>query len=100
MLSYLLCLMAMIVVIFCLIVRLPPRSTRTDTLFPYTTLFRSSGPRTRPAVAVRWAYRSRTPEDGGRKHHGGHRQFSRYAGRCSGTGAVDYQRLLDRKSVV
>src|SRR3546814_19526691 len=27
--------------IFCLIVRRPPRSTRTDTLFPYTTLFRS-----------------------------------------------------------
>src|SRR3546814_20652663 len=25
-----------------LIIRLPPRSTRTDTLFPYTTLFRSS----------------------------------------------------------
>src|SRR3546814_2690035 len=26
-------------------IRLPPRSTRTDTLFPYTTLFRSaSGP--------------------------------------------------------
>src|SRR3546814_19176298 len=24
--------------------RRPPRSTRTDTLFPYTTLFRSSGP--------------------------------------------------------
>src|SRR3546814_6818938 len=24
-------------------IRLPPRSTRTDTLFPYTTLFRSSG---------------------------------------------------------
>src|SRR3546814_11388306 len=23
----------------------PPRSTRTDTLFPYTTLFRSAGPR-------------------------------------------------------
>src|SRR3546814_6492569 len=23
--------------------RLPPRSTRTDTLFPYTTLFRSQG---------------------------------------------------------
>src|SRR3546814_2089588 len=23
--------------------RLPPRSTRTDTLFPYTTLFRSNG---------------------------------------------------------
>src|SRR3546814_5759874 len=26
---------------FFLIIRLPPRSTRTDTLFPYTTLFRS-----------------------------------------------------------
>src|SRR3546814_10778559 len=26
-------------------IRLPPRSTRTDTLFPYTTLFRSDGPR-------------------------------------------------------
>src|SRR3546814_21082347 len=27
--------------VFFLIVRRPPRSTRTDTLFPYTTLFRS-----------------------------------------------------------
>src|SRR3546814_3915327 len=26
---------------FCLIIRLPPRSTRTYTPFPYTTLFRS-----------------------------------------------------------
>src|SRR3546814_13680957 len=25
-------------------IRRPPRSTRTDTLFPYTTLFRSCGP--------------------------------------------------------
>src|SRR3546814_18217306 len=25
-------------------IRRPPRSTRTDTLFPYTTLFRSDGP--------------------------------------------------------
>src|SRR3546814_5398160 len=25
-------------------IRQPPRSTRTDTLFPYTTLFRSPGP--------------------------------------------------------
>src|SRR3546814_4732914 len=28
-------------------IRRPPRSTRTDTLFPYTTLFRSDGNRTR-----------------------------------------------------
>src|SRR3546814_20711601 len=26
---------------FCLLIRRPPSSTRTDTLFPYTTLFRS-----------------------------------------------------------
>src|SRR3546814_19128647 len=25
-------------------IRRPPKSTRTDTLFPYTTLFRSDGP--------------------------------------------------------
>src|SRR3546814_1619602 len=28
--------------IFFLMIRRPPRSTRTDTLFPYTTLFRST----------------------------------------------------------
>src|SRR3546814_4284258 len=30
-----------LLVVFFLMVRRPPRSTRTDTLFPYTTLFRS-----------------------------------------------------------
>src|SRR3546814_4492167 len=30
-----------IVLFFLLMIRRPPRSTRTDTLFPYTTLFRS-----------------------------------------------------------
>src|SRR3546814_15059687 len=30
-----------IVLFFFLMIRRPPRSTRTDTLFPYTTLFRS-----------------------------------------------------------
>src|SRR3546814_16617462 len=34
---------------FFLMIRRPPRSTRTDTLFPYTTLFRSP----RPAAPVR-----------------------------------------------
>src|SRR3546814_17856795 len=32
-------------------IRRPPRSTRTDTLFPYTTLFRSQGMRDAVAVA-------------------------------------------------
>src|SRR3546814_3695746 len=31
-------------------IRRPPRSTRTDTLFPYTTLFRSSHPLLREAA--------------------------------------------------
>src|SRR3546814_10776913 len=30
------------IVFFFLMIRRPPRSTRTDTLFPYTTLFRSA----------------------------------------------------------
>src|SRR3546814_15324017 len=30
--------------VFFLMIRRPPRSTRTDTLFPYTTLFRSLQP--------------------------------------------------------
>src|SRR3546814_12952195 len=30
-----------VIVVFFLMIRRPPRSTRTDTLFPYTTLFRS-----------------------------------------------------------
>src|SRR3546814_9009251 len=40
-------------------IRRPPRSTRTDTLFPYTTLFRSSGgdlARNAPAFARAFQY--------------------------------------------
>src|SRR3546814_4670360 len=33
---------------FFLMIRRPPRSTRTDTLFPYTTLFRSTAGKTPP----------------------------------------------------
>src|SRR3546814_14973589 len=49
---------------FFLMIRRPPRSTRTDTLFPYTTLFRSTGdPGGRPR---RRARRCATPVDGWR----------------------------------
>src|SRR3546814_12464634 len=34
--------MLIVLCFFFLMLRRPPRSTRTDTLFPYTTLFRSS----------------------------------------------------------
>src|SRR3546814_12375328 len=39
-------------IIFFLMIRRPPRSTRTDTLFPYTTLFRSALQRLRSAVGL------------------------------------------------
>src|SRR3546814_9554674 len=41
------CLYLWIFIFFFLMIRRPPRSTRTDTLFPYTTLFRSRQFRTR-----------------------------------------------------
>src|SRR3546814_2562789 len=37
---------------FFLMIRRPPRSTRTDTLFPYTTLFRSYEGRAVPPLCV------------------------------------------------
>src|SRR3546814_10477321 len=47
--------------LFFLMIRRPPRSTRTDTLFPYTTLFRSlvyiRDPRVRSAALLRAAGR-------------------------------------------
>src|SRR3546814_5044227 len=42
-------------------IRRPPRSTRTDTLFPYTTLFRSLQPRHRACA---------DPRDGGARSRG------------------------------
>src|SRR3546814_7642413 len=39
-------------------IRLPPRSTRTDTLFPYTTLFRSRDPLARRALDLDLALQS------------------------------------------
>src|SRR3546814_6052989 len=48
-------------------IRRPPRSTRTDTLFPYTTLFRSSGhgtllSHTRRKLMSRHSYCKRSEE--------------------------------------
>src|SRR3546814_19204513 len=48
---------------FFLIIRRPPRSTRTDTLLPYTTLFRSAGrPCGGPSTRVRDAGGGTVPQ--------------------------------------
>src|SRR3546814_17505377 len=51
--------------LFFLMIRRPPRSTRTDTLFPYTTLFRSQWRDVRAYDAVdleQWLERSATTQ--------------------------------------
>src|SRR3546814_13242320 len=74
-------------------IRRPPRSTRTDTLFPYTTLFRSRGAGSR-GTEVRNAHpqndrrqgaldlwrRSRDPEGHHRKRPGSRRMMYLTAG--------------------
>src|SRR3546814_4473455 len=60
-------------------IRRPPRSTRTDTLFPYTTLFRSSGDlfrrhrqrQDRGAAAARYLRPRRAADRGRRERRGG-----------------------------
>src|SRR3546814_11450448 len=42
------CGIRFVIIVFCFMIRRPPRSTRTDTLFPYTTLFRSARPSAKP----------------------------------------------------
>src|SRR3546814_5756566 len=44
-------------------IRLPPRSTRTDTLFPYTTLFRSISKSRSPSISIPKAARSITAQE-------------------------------------
>src|SRR3546814_20282296 len=60
---------------FFLMVRLPPRSKRTDTLFPYTTLFRLHGGAVRRRTALFSPRRCRPRHDRleGRTTHAGTR---------------------------
>src|SRR3546814_12636950 len=71
-----------------------PRSTRTDTLFPYTTLFRSTG---RKRHAPRTTGRADTP--GSRQGNGGHqadRRERRQPGEDRGQRRVSRQRAARR----
>src|SRR3546814_17198945 len=54
----------MLFLIFCLMILRPPRSTRTDTLFPYTTLFRSNSLPKSAMSPITKRRSKRSPEDG------------------------------------
>src|SRR3546814_12966887 len=97
-------------------IRRPPRSTRTDTLFPYTTLFRSARLACRSAEAPRGEHAVHRPEA---RHmlgivpvvelllvravdvHPVHEQAARVPGRRLVAGQdLDARPAPDRKSVV
>src|SRR3546814_4334825 len=82
---------------FCLMIRRPPKSTRTDTLFPYTTLFRSV--RRRLVAARRSVDRpppgGREPA-GARSEGGGDRLDDGARGRRRGIAAL-YARPAQRR---
>src|SRR3546814_21012918 len=57
--------MCFVCIVFFLMIRRPPRSTRTDTLFPYTTLFRSMDMQTpAPKLGIKERYRLLTRDLG------------------------------------
>src|SRR3546814_17440215 len=89
----LLCLVIVDVVFF--IIRRPPRSTRTDTLFPYTTLFRSRlRDRSRDHRRRRPAPRLRRNAHGETKYNGETDEGGCGGGRlrCSRTAGSDHRR--------
>src|SRR3546814_2606878 len=68
----------------------PPRSTRSDTLFPYTTLFRSS--RLRGRAAARGRYAAARGLRSGDAYGGNRRQFAERdadLGPPAGLGAIE-----------
>src|SRR3546814_14433860 len=83
---------------FFLMIRRPPRSTRTDTLFPYTTLFRSMGAAHRHCEEYSWGEGNMgLDRDIGGDQDKGSRQENQGASELRRT--VRYQRhQRDRKS--
>src|SRR3546814_14715023 len=80
------------IVIFFLMIRRPPRSTRTDTLFPYTTLFRATRRRQNDNVQ-RFALRTQEATGQGTRCHARiYRTFAELP--------ADYHRLFDAMAQV
>src|SRR3546814_5836661 len=81
-----------LVYVFCLMIRRPPRSTRTDTLFPYTTLFRSQH--------VGWVARSETHPALNQQKPNGRRKRRPFGcfQRCYGSERVTHARSEEHTS--
>src|SRR3546814_1434613 len=77
---------------FFLMIRRPPRSTRTDTLFPDTTLFRSA-PTTSQRGARPRGRTARSPRWGGTSDDGAPRS----AGAGGGPGSAGWRRATTRR---
>src|SRR3546814_7125410 len=70
--------------VFFLMIRRPPRSTRTDTLFPYTTLFRSAA----PCSAATHDRHGRRHHQQSEQHEPRHQHAQRYRRRhCNAAGS-------------
>src|SRR3546814_11792636 len=75
--------------VFLLMIRRPPRSTRTDTLFPYTTLFRSH-----PRLVGGDFPGPRHPD-----HRPRHQPVRRRAARCAGPEDETLMSLLEIRNL-
>src|SRR3546814_17180162 len=84
------------VFVFLLMIRRPPRSTRTDTLFPYTTLFRSGVEHLEAEDLDAAGGRSRAAADEHQHEHDGHHEAAPAAVVGGGEAAAGHHR--DRKS--
>src|SRR3546814_9481267 len=91
---------ALLSCVFFLMIRRPPRSTRTDTLFPYTTLFRSSGPsatRVGPSLSAGAEINRRT----GQFSCGGHSRSEAHTSELQSLMRISYAVLcLKKKATV
>src|SRR3546814_21022948 len=75
-------------------IRRPPRATRTDTLFPYTTLFRSSSP---PLVTLSpWRKEQQTEKDPAMFQNGRVEIPDRVPGKRDGLGGIGRAQTQER----
>src|SRR3546814_15101419 len=73
-----------------LMIRRPPRSTRTDTLFPYTTLFRSPGAQRRIAGRRFGQLRPARPDRGAAMGAGQYRRSEEHTSELQSLMRISY----------